>query len=128
MSYPIVLLEDMAGGLYSREKHYIYKNIDKGMVVLISLSSNNNQHSARIWRHSNGYAPSIYNTKEGKFKDSFGSNLPKSEVYNYAFEANGYNINLTAISDNLSVQSVYTLSLLAPFTDELAKLIEENHI
>lgn len=120
--------QDMAGGLYSREKHYTYKNIDKSVIVLVSLSSNSNQYPAHTWRHSNGYAPSIYNTKDGKFKDSFGEHLPKSEVYTYAFEANGYNICITAISDNLSDQPVYTLSLLAEFTDELAKLIEENRL
>ncbi|MGE7946009.1 hypothetical protein [Lysinibacillus sp. NPDC093688] len=106
-------------GFYQRNKKYVYKNPEKGVVIILSITAATSQ-SNNTWEHSIYYTEDLFNPQSGDLSKTYNENYPSSEVAQYSFLGNGYAISVLGISNNLSNQEVFTLSETTQFVDALS--------
>ncbi|WP_042472032.1 hypothetical protein [Bacillus ndiopicus] len=109
-------------GLYYRNKKFVYKNSENGMIIILSISAAE-EREGRFWNHSISYDSESYNSKTGMYKDTYNAIFPNSEASIYEFTGNGYSLLLVGISSNLDNVDVFTLNETAQFLQELAKYL-----
>lgn len=109
-------------GLYLRNKKFIYKNADNGMVIILSISAAE-EREERFWNHSISYAKEAYNSQTSIYKDTYNSIFPDSEVSIYEFSGDGYSLSIVGISNNPNNMDVFTLNETAQFLQELNKYL-----
>ncbi|GEN85247.1 hypothetical protein SLU01_35590 [Sporosarcina luteola] len=114
--------QDIPEGLYLRNKKFIYKNSNNGMIIILSISASEKRVD-RFWDHSINYAKENYNSETGIYKDTYDSIFPDSEVSIYDFRGDGYSLSIVGISDNPLNEDVFTLSQTAQFLQELEKYL-----
>lgn len=105
-------------GLYLRNRKFIYKNADNGMVIILSISAAE-EREERFWNHSISYVKDKYNSQTGIYKDTYNSIFPDSEVSIYEFLGDGYSLSIVGISNNPNNMNVFTLNETAQFLQEL---------
>ncbi|MFB7159272.1 MULTISPECIES: hypothetical protein [unclassified Lysinibacillus] len=106
-------------GLYQRNKKYVYKNPEKGVVIILSITAAASK-SNNTWEHSIYYTENLFNPQSGDLSKTYHDNYPSSEVAQYSFLGNGFAISVLGISNNLTNQEVFTLSETAQFVDALS--------
>ena len=116
--------QDGLNSIYAKQKNFIFKNSDKGVVILLNISATEEGNESK-WHASIGYDPIFHNSKVNRFKDSYSANMPNSEVYLYNFAMKGCNINIVAISENPKGVSAYTVTEAARFSEKIAELINK---
>lgn len=109
-------------GFYQRNKKYVYKNPEKGVVIILSISATASR-SSNTWEHSIYYTEDLFNPQSGDLSKTYYENYPSSEVALYSFLGNGYAISVLGISNNLTNQEVFTLSETAQFVDALSNYL-----
>lgn len=120
--------QDTPGGLYERHKNYVFKNKEEGVVVLLDITSNNLDLTKRIWTHSMGYTPSLFNSPDPDHKhhEYYDEIYTNAESSLYSFIGKGYNVSIMAISDNPKNIEVFTLSKAATFVDSLIEFMDKH--
>jgi len=133
-TYGIAVPPEIAGdqnydktSIYGRQRNLIYKNKEKGVVVLLSISANNRTTPEKEWIHSKGYDPLIHNNpKNERYKEHYDEVFPDSQVYLYSYAAQGYNVSILSISDIYGDSKIRTLNELLKFTRKVDELLSEK--
>ncbi|WP_048601852.1 hypothetical protein [Rubeoparvulum massiliense] len=106
-------------------RHFIYKNIENGMVILMSITPlDTNQNE---WKHTIGYLSYHHNSSspESDFKETYSDTFPNSNVYLFNFIRNGNNFALVGIGDHQ--ENLDTFIQLTEFTRELGSFLDNEN-
>lgn len=110
-------------GFYQRSKKFVYKNPDNAVVIILSISADENRGN-NVWEHSINYTEDLFNPATGPLSESYNEVFPSTEVAQYSFAGDGFSISVLGISDNLNGEEVFTISEIAKFIDQISKYLK----
>lgn len=115
--------------LYKNHRQYIFKNKEKAIVIVLDISRNDIETQGRRWTHSMGYNPVIHNsTQIERYEKLYDEVYPKSQVYQYSFREQGYNLSVIGISEIYGDDNMHTLGEIINFTVKLNDLLRTKGI
>lgn len=111
---------DEAEDYLALQKLFVYKNVDKGVIILLQITENSNVEDC--WNHSLSYSPMEYNNPEkGVIVD-----IPEIEVSAYSFTHEGYNYMSIGLSESEQEDPYLATTELIGFNNELISFITER--
>lgn len=106
------------------QKLFVYKNVDKDVLILLQITKSAGEENSNSWNHGLSYSPMEYNNPEkGTVVD-----MPEIEVGAYSFSYEGYNYMSIGMAGIDPEKLDLATTELIGFNNELIRFITESTV